>query len=184
MKDAPDPKTGRLIAFVGPSGVGKDSVMAAVKALMPDAQLVKRHITRAPGLGGEEYSALSEADFNELRNKGEYALSWGAHGLYYGIPKRIGAQLAQGTDLLVNLSRGALSDANHQFDRFVAFNITADPQVLAERLAARGRETPEEIAKRLARGSVELPADLPVHSVENNGPLQETARAIVRILES
>ena len=54
---------GRLIAGVGPSGVGKDSVMQGVAEVMPQLHLVRRVITRAPGLGGEDYDAVSEAQF-------------------------------------------------------------------------------------------------------------------------
>ena len=50
---------GRLIAVVGPSGVGKDSVMAGLHGAIPDLHLVRRVITRAPDLGGEDYDAVS-----------------------------------------------------------------------------------------------------------------------------
>ena len=49
--------SGRVIAVVGHSGVGKDIVMYRFKGLMPNIHLVQRIITRDPDLGGEDYDA-------------------------------------------------------------------------------------------------------------------------------
>ena len=77
---------GRLIAVVGPSGVGKDSVMAGLIAARPDMRLVRRTITRAPDLGGEDYDAVTPEAFAEAARNGAFCVHWSAHGLSYGIP--------------------------------------------------------------------------------------------------
>ncbi|MFB1025397.1 MAG: phosphonate metabolism protein/1,5-bisphosphokinase (PRPP-forming) PhnN, partial [Octadecabacter sp.] len=136
---------GRLIAVVGPSGVGKDSVMAGIRSTMPSLHLVRRVITRTPDLGGEDYDALSVSQFEALVEDGAFAVHWGAHGLHYGIPITVKYQLGKGTDCLVNFSRKALAQAAEIFPRLVVLNITAKPETLAHRLAARARETEEEI---------------------------------------
>ena len=66
---------GRLIAVVGPSGVGKDSVMQGLHVVMPNLRLVRRVITRAPGLGGEDYVAVSETEFHAMHENGAFAIS-------------------------------------------------------------------------------------------------------------
>ena len=76
---------GRLIAVVGPSGVGKDSVLRGLQRALPGTHLVRRVITRAPDLGGEDYDAVSVEVFKERARRGDFALHWGAHGLFYGI---------------------------------------------------------------------------------------------------
>lgn len=169
---------GRLIAVVGPSGVGKDSVMLGLKKAMPDLHLVRRVITRAPELGGEEYEAVTEADFSTMAAGGAFALHWGAHGLYYGIPLTVHQHLDAGADCLVNFSRKALAEAADIFPNFTVLNITATPDTLARRLAQRGRETEDEIAQRIAVANKTLPSGLNVITVSNDGQLDETiARA-------
>jgi ribose 1,5-bisphosphokinase len=173
---------GRLIAVVGPSGVGKDSVMAGLAEALPDLHMVRRVITRAPELGGEDYDAVTETQFHQMVAQGAFAGHWGAHGLYYGIPAAVEAQVAQGTDCLANFSRKALAEAAERFPRFVVLNITARPETLAKRLAARGRETEDEIAKRLAVADKPLPEGLEVIQLSNDGALAETvAQAVARL---
>lgn len=176
-------QTGRLIAVVGPSGVGKDSVMAGLHAALPNTQLVRRVITRAPELGGEEYEAVSAERFQAMARDGAFAVHWGAHGLQYGIPVTVQDSLEAGADCLANFSRSALEGAAAIFPRFVVLNITATPETLALRLTARGRETADEIAARLAQADKPLPRGLEVLHLPNDGPLAETVAQGVALLQ-
>jgi len=175
----------RLIAVVGPSGVGKDSVMAGLNKAMPKMHLVRRVITRAPGLGGEDYDAVSVAEFKAMAARGAFAVHWRAHGLFYGIPISVHSHLNAGTDCLVNFSRSALTEAARIFPRLMVLNVTARPETLARRLAARGREAEAEIAARLAQADKPLPDGLNVFQLPNDGPLADTvarARAVLQPL--
>ena len=175
--------SGRLIAVVGPSGVGKDSVMAGIREAAPRVHLVRRVITRAPGLGGESHDAVSVAAFHEMAENGAFALHWGAHGLHYGIPVTVKYQLRKGTDCLANLSRGALAEAARVFPDLHVLSLTAAPEVLARRLSGRGRETTDDIARRLARAEAPLPDGLPVTRIANDGPLSETVARALALLQ-
>jgi ribose 1,5-bisphosphokinase len=165
---------GRLIAVVGPSGAGKDSVMAGIHSAIPSLHVVRRIITRAPGLGGEDYDAATVMQFEAMVEDGAFAVHWGANGLRYGIPITVKYQLGKGTDCLVNFSRKALAQAAEIFPRFMVLNITAKPETLAHRLTARARETEEEISKRLAQADKSLPSGLTVINLANDGPLSQT----------
>lgn len=176
-------KQGRLIAVVGPSGVGKDSVMHGIHEAMPHVHLVRRVITRAPGLGGEDYDAVSIPEFEAMSEDGAFSLQWGAHGLLYGIPASVRYQINKGTDCLANFSRTALHEASEKFPRLLVLNITAKPETLANRLAARGRETTDEIAKRLAEAQKSLPKGLDVIHLSNDGPLYQTVSRACALLE-
>ncbi|MEO0389720.1 MAG: phosphonate metabolism protein/1,5-bisphosphokinase (PRPP-forming) PhnN [Pseudomonadota bacterium] len=174
--------TGQLIAVVGPSGAGKDTVMAALVAARPGLSLVRRVITRDADAGGEDFEAVTEAAFAQMVAQGAFALHWRAHGLAYGIPAAALADLDAGQDLVVNLSRSVLAEAQGKVSRFAVVSLTVAPEVLAQRLAARGRESAADIEARLARSGAALPPGLPVIEIDNSGPVQETVRAILTAL--
>lgn len=172
---------GRLIAVVGPSGVGKDSVMSGLADACPRIRLVRRTITRAPRQSGEDYDAVTVEDFEALARADAFCLHWGAHGLLYGIPRDVLESMRIGTDCLANLSRGALPQAARVFDSLVVISLTASPDTLATRLAGRGREPARDIAARLAQARKPLPDGLDATTISNDGPLRET---ISRALET
>ncbi|WP_298559272.1 phosphonate metabolism protein/1,5-bisphosphokinase (PRPP-forming) PhnN [uncultured Aliiroseovarius sp.] len=169
--------SGRLIAVVGSSGVGMDSVMEAL-ATAADFHLVRRVITRPSKAGGEQFDGCDAATFDADLACGRFALHWPAHDLRYGIPNTELTCLDKGRNALVNLSRKVLTEAHTAFPGFIVVNLSASPEVLAHRLAARGRESADSIAKRLTR-QVDLPAGLTVINVVNDGPLDETVRTIL-----
>lgn len=174
---------GSLIAVVGPSGVGKDSVMAGMRSVMHDLHLIRRVITREPGLNGEDYEAVSTVQFSALVQANAFALHWRAHNLHYGIPVAIKEHLTNGTDCLVNLSRSALTEAAEIFPNFRVLSITARPDILAKRLQGRGRESAAEIAKRLAQAQKPLPSDIDVIHLTNDGPLEKTISHAVQLFQ-
>ena len=172
-----------LVAVVGPSGAGKDTLMAGARSrLGPDGRFrfVRRSITRPASAGGEEHEPLDRDAFLRRRDGGGFALWWEAHGLLYGIPRDIEADLAAGRRVVANLSRGVLSEADARYPLLV-LEITAPPEVLAARLAARGRENPDAIAERLAR-EAPLPPSLRVRWVVNDGSPEAGAAAVTAAL--
>lgn len=169
-----------LIAVVGPSGAGKDTLMSGARAaLAQDARFrfVRRAITRPAEAGGEDHEALSEADFVARRAVGGFALSWEAHGLHYGIPRDIEADIAARRVVIANLSRAVLLEASARY-RLRVLNITAPMETLAKRLAARGRESAADIAARLVR-EIALPDGLDIERVINDS---DVAEGVARVL--
>jgi ribose 1,5-bisphosphokinase len=167
---------GRFIAVVGPSGVGKDSVMQAMAARDPRIVLARRMITRPSDAGGEDFDGLTVEEFHALHAADAFALSWEAHGLHYAIPATVDAYLQEGRDVLANLSRAVLIRAKDRFAQFEVINLTADRDVLAARLAARGRETTAQIAGRLDRATTGLPDGIAAVHLDNSGPLDQTVQ--------
>ncbi len=157
---------GRLIYLIGPSGAGKDSVLAW---LMQHAEpqdrlhLARRCISR-PGLDASEaHEALTPQTFATLRDAGAFAMHWAANGLAYGVRHAELAPLQEGRTVLVNGSRGWLDEARRNFPGLIVVQIKASPEVLAQRLQQRGRETPDRIAARLERARR---LDLAPHEVD------------------
>lgn len=174
--------SGRLIAVVGPSGVGKDSVIAGLVMARPGLLAVRRVITRDADLGGEDFEAVTVAEFDDRARQGGFVLDWQAHGLRYGIPATVREDLAQGRDVLANLSRGVLGQAQARLNRVVALQITARAATLAARLGARGREAGADLAERLNRPAPALPAGLAVITLANDGALADTVAAALAAL--
>lgn len=174
--------TGRFIAVVGPSGVGKDSVMEALAAADPRYVLARRVISRPSEAGGEDFEGVTDAEFLARAARGDFALHWPAHGLFYGIPNAVDDTLAEGRDVLANLSRAVLPQMQARFSQTETILLTAPASVLARRLAGRARETAEEIAGRLARAGFALPDGVNAHEVRNDRPLTQTVKELQALL--
>ena len=157
--------------------------MEGLAAAEPTLHLVRRTITRAPELGGEDYNAVSVAAFEDMAARGHFAVHWGAHDLQYGVPASIQTVLAAGQDCLANFSRSALLAGDAAFAHFSVLNITARPGTLASRLKARGRESEEQVAKRLAQATKPLPDGLNVMTVSNDGALADTVANVLALLQ-
>jgi ribose 1,5-bisphosphokinase len=154
-----------LVLVVGPSGAGKDTLLDAARRTLagdPRFRFVRRVITRPAEAGGEAHEAVTAAEFAAR----DFALAWEAHGLRYGISADIVVDLDAGRVVVANVSRGVIAEAVERFSVRV-IEITAPPQVLAARLATRGRESAADVAVRLAR-SVAVPDWIPAETVMND----------------
>jgi len=176
---------GRLVLVVGPSGAGKDTLIAAAKtALAGDDRYVfpKRIITRHAVPTTEDHDSVSPERFAELKQAGAFALDWEAHGLTYGLPARLNEDLAAGRTVVVNGSRAAVKEARRRFAALTVLLIDASTEVRSARLAGRGRETASEIAERLGR---EVPDALPgAVRVDNSGALADGVAAFLAALSA
>ncbi len=168
-----------LVLVVGPSGAGKDTVLGLARVALADDRrfrFVRRVITRLAEAGGEDHEAVSPSDFARRA----FALRWHAHGLDYGIPVDIEADLARGVAVVANVSRRVIVEAAARWPVRV-IEVTAPVDILARRLAVRGRETPTDISARLAR-RVDLPAGVAVETVVNDAAPAEAAALFVAAL--
>jgi len=181
-------KRGSLVLVVGPSGVGKDSLLEGARTLMRGQSgfyFPRRLITRPGNAGGEDHVALSEAEFTTLEGSGAFALHWRAHGLCYGILAAITDDLANGRHVVVNVSRSVIDEARARFSPVQVICVSVPPPLLAARLRARGRESEADIVKRLQQASAYQIADRPdTHVLSNEGPLKESVMVFYRLLKS
>lgn len=182
---APDSSaSGRLIYLMGPSGSGKDSLIEAARATLEqhNVMVARRVITRSAEAKGEDALGVSVERFEHLCAEGAFVLHWRANGLAYGIPVQIDSWLRQGRAVLVNGSRAYLPEARQRYPDLLPVLLAVEPQVLRQRLLARGRESLEDIERRLARSQQLSVADDGVHLLDNSSRLEDAVERLLDLL--
>ena len=181
-----DHLNGVMVVVVGPSGAGKDTLLSfAAENLCqrPDVHFVRRVITRHADAGGESHEGVSDREFDTRLENGGFSVSWQAHGLKYGIPSNVVDRLARGHLVVANGSRSALPHFRSVFPKLKVINITARPDVLATRLEQRGRESRDDILRRLQRSSLTVKGDFDVIEIDNSDDIQRAGAMMIATLE-
>jgi ribose 1,5-bisphosphokinase len=175
---------GVFVAVVGPSGAGKDTIIRYARdqfAESGDVDFVRRIITRPSDASSEDHDTLDDAAFDEAEKHGAFSLSWPAHGLKYGLPASVDATIAKGGVAVANLSRGALPALRERYSNVAIVEITARPEILAERLAARGRESRGKVLTRLARAA-SMDSVPGLVTIDNSGPPEDAGERFVALV--
>lgn len=165
---------GLLIAVVGPSGAGKDTLINALRQnenISPKMLFVKRAITRTSAKDAENFTSMNEATFAQVEKDGGFCATWQAHGLSYGVPQDTFLHVNAGGIALLNGARRALPVLNQTFPNMKVVHITADPDILAMRLMERGRENAASISERLKQPCAQIEANFDAITIDNSGPL-------------
>ncbi len=177
---------GCLVCVVGPSGAGKDTLIALARASLagePRVLFPRRLVTRMSSRW-EEHDTLSRAEFDAGVRGGRFALHWEAHGLGYALPGSVATSLAAGTTIVCNVSRTSLEAARQRFANVRVVLVTAPPAVIAERLAARGRDAGGKgagsVAGRMARAAMPDSAFVADAVIENVGAPDAGAALLIR----
>lgn len=177
---------GKLILVVGPSGVGKDTLIDGARAALAGDHrfhFAKRVITRPAEAGGEDHESVSQAEFEQRLAAGRFLAHWRANGLSYGAPSEIADHLAAGRNVVLNASRRAVGEIAAQEPELDVIHVDAPADVLDARLRARGRESAGEIARRRARIGFEPPEGVNVAAVLNDGTVEQgVARFLAALL--
>lgn len=150
-----------LIVISGPSGVGKDSVLACMKERGLPFHFVVTATTRPARpdeVNGKDYYFLSSDQFAEMIEKDElleYAI---VYNDYKGIPKQqVREALASGKDVVMRIDvQGAATIKKLYPDTLLIFLTARDEQELVERLTARKSESSEGLKLRIATARQEL----------------------------
>ncbi|MDH4068072.1 MAG: guanylate kinase [Dehalococcoidia bacterium] len=150
-----------LIVLSGPSGVGKDAVLARMKKAERPLHYVVTATTRprrAREKNGVNYHFLSRRQFQQMIDKHQF-LEWAnVYGNYYGVPKdEVSPALAKGVDTIVKVDvQGAATIRKILPQAVFIFLMPPAAQALEKRLKRRRSESSQDLALRLATAKKEI----------------------------
>ena len=150
-----------LVVLSGPSGVGKDAVLARMKKLGRCFHYVVTATTRpkrAQEKNGVDYHFLSRKEFQKMIDKHQF-LEWAnVYGNYYGVPKdEITSALSKGVDTIVKVDvQGATTIKQILPQAVFIFLIPPSVEELEKRLRRRSSESSKDLALRLEKAKGEI----------------------------
>ncbi len=179
--------TRRLTVLSGPAGVGKSSVVAALRERSPDVWVSVSATTRAmrPGeVDGESYFFVSVAEFEAMSARGDLLERATYAGNLYGTPRRpVEERLRAGVPVLLEIEiQGARQVRAFDPDALLVFLAPPSWEELERRLRGRGTEAQAVIERRLAQASVELAAEGEFDEVIVNTSVSEAADRLAALL--
>lgn len=152
---------GRLVILSGPSGVGKDTVIAAWRAADPRVERVVACTTREPREGevaGVDYTFLSRDEFLARAEQGAFLEFKEVFGNLYGTPLSEVARITgEGRIAVLKIDvQGALAVMEKRPDAVSVFLLPPSQEELERRIRGRATDSEETIRKRLAGAEREM----------------------------
>ncbi len=180
-----------LIVISGPSGVGKDSVVARLKERGLSMHFVVTATTRprrAEEVHGKDYFFVSKEEFAHMIEQEElieYAI---VYSDYKGIPKQqVREALASGEDVVMRLDvQGAATVRKLAPEAVLIFLTTQSEEELVQRLKGRKTDTAEDLSLRIATARQELKraAEFDYVVINADGHLDETVSTVMAIIDA
>ena len=183
-------KTPLLVVISGPSGVGKDAVLAGVRAAHPDAHFAVTVTTRPPRSrerDGDDYHFLSDEEYNRLLAEDGFLEHAAVYSHRYGVPKaQVREALARGQDVIVRVDvQGASTIKRLAPNAVFIFLAPASLEELEERLRRRNTEGQSALRLRLdtARREMACQEGFDYVVINREGGLAEAISQILAIIE-
>src|SRR5258705_8855891 len=176
---------GRLIVVAGPSGAGKDTLIGLARNACADARNIvfpRRVLTREAS-AFEDNEQISLDAFRQARRRGDFAVHWEAHGHCYALSAAIDDDIRAGRTVVANVSRTVVDAVRRGYADVTVVSITAPPEILGQRLAARARSSDGEIEHRLSRAVDEV-VIAPDVTIANVGRIENHARELVQVIKA
>jgi guanylate kinase len=180
-----------LIVISGPSGVGKDALLAVLRQRRPDAHFTITATTRPQREVNPDDRAfitfLSETQFDSLLESNGFLEHARVYGYRYGVPRQqVTDALAEGKDVFVRVDvQGAATIRRLIPEAVLIFISPPSMDELERRLRSRGLDDHDVIARRLAAAREELARSSQFdHLVVNEQDrLDQTAEHVLEIIE-
>jgi len=174
----------RVLVITGPSGVGKGTLIQALRRHFPDLELSVSATTRAPRSGerdGRDYHFMDADEFERRVGRGEFLEHAEYAGNRYGTLRSELERAKDGLVLEIEV-QGARQVREALPEAVQVFIAPPSPEVLRERLLRRGTDPPEQIARRLEQAEEELRAKDEFQHVIENDDLDRAAAELVDLV--
>jgi len=177
----------RLTVLSGPSGVGKRTVITALRRNYPDVWVSVSCTTRAPRPGereGVDYYFVDREAFEKMVEAGDLLEHAEFAGNLYGTPRQpMLDHLAAGIPTILEIElAGARQVRQSMPDARFVFLAPPSLDVLIQRLRDRGTETADAIAARLEHAQAELAAENEFDETIVNNNVEEAAHELAALI--
>lgn len=162
-----------LVYVMGPSGAGKDTILRLARQELRRGEKIAfahRYITREADPRHENYIALSPDEFETRRASGLLAFDWQVYGFRYGVGTEIETWRREGFVVVVSGSREHFRAWRRPPERVLPVLISVPRDLLAQRLASRGREDAVSRSVRLQRAEEFVLTDPALVEIDNSAP--------------
>jgi guanylate kinase len=186
-------RRGILFVVSAPSGAGKTTLVERIRRT-PNLFYSVSCTTRAPRTGeidGQDYQFLSDADFRERVEKGDFLEHAHVHGDYYGtLREPVDTNLKRGKDVLIDIDTQGAAVIRNCGDPVIrdaladVFIMPPDLEELRKRLLKRGTETAEQIDSRLATAAREMEHWRDYRYTIISGSVEEDLQRFRQIMEA
>ncbi len=176
-----------------PSGAGKTTLVERIRRT-PNLFYSVSCTTRAPRTGeieGQDYQFLSDADFRERIEKGDFLEHAHVHGDYYGtLREPVVTNLKSGNDVLIDIDTQGAAVIRNCGDPLIrdgladVFIMPPDLEELRKRLLKRGTETAQQIDSRLATAAREMEHWRDYRYTIISGSVEEDLQRFRQIMEA
>lgn len=151
----------RLFALAAPSGGGKTSLVKALLEQDDSLRLSISHTTRPPRPGerdGIHYHFVDEAQFASLEKLGAFLEHARVFGHHYATGREaVEREFARGHDVLLDIEWQGVRQVREAFpDCCSIYILPPSLQALRERLATRGQDSTNVIARRMSEARSEI----------------------------
>jgi guanylate kinase len=184
---------GILFVVSAPSGAGKTTLVERIRQT-PNLFYSVSCTTRPPRAGeidSQDYRFLSDADFRERIEKGDFLEHAQVHGDRYGtLREPVVANLKSGKDVLIDIDTQGAAVIRNCDDPIIrdaladVFIMPPDLEELRKRLLKRGTETAEQIDSRLATAAREMEYWRDYRYTIISGSVEEDLRRFRQIMKA
>jgi guanylate kinase len=177
----------KVFVITGPSGVGKGTLIRALRERVPELDLSVSATTRRPRPGetnGVDYWFLSDEDFHARVDAGEFVEHAEYSGRRYGtLRAELEQRVGQGTPVLLEIEvQGARQVRETMPEAVQIFIAPPSEDALRARLVGRGTDDVEEVERRLDVARTELAAKDEFAHVVCNDRLEDAVSALEQVV--